>query len=105
MRCAVNKGGNCQLRNHSGRRQLYTFLFALKTTRDIHCVSRPRCLRTRNVFRKLVQVSLPKLTPLYLLPLYVTEKDVANTILIKGTKYGGLSLSGFELCLKTRLLP
>jgi len=90
---------------NSGCRQLHTFLSALKMTRDIHCVWRPCCLLTRNVFRQLVQVSLPKSTALYLLLLYVTETHVANILVIRGTKYGGLSSSGFELWLKTRLSP
>lgn len=89
----------------SGCRQLHTFLSALKMTRDIHCVWRSCCLLTRNVFRQLVQVALPKSTALYLLPLYVTETHVADTLVIKGTTYGGLSSSGFELWLKTRLSP
>jgi len=44
---------------NSGCRQLHTFLSAVKMTRDIHCVWRPRCLPTRNAFRQLVQVDGP----------------------------------------------
>jgi hypothetical protein len=83
---------------NSDRRQLHTFCSALKMTRDIHCVWRPRCFRTRNVFRLLFP-------PLYFLPVYVTWTHVANTLVIEGTTYGGLSSSGFELWLKTRLSP
>ena len=90
---------------NSGCRQLHTFLSALTLARDIHCNWRPCCLLTRNVFRQLVQASLPKSTDLYLLPLYDTETHVANILVIKGTTYGGLSSSGFELWRKTSLSP